>query len=352
MKIGLIILLVIIGLMIIFFAITEVMFHITFRAFQIDPVTALEHYEDFKDKYKREIVHFKSGKNRLQGYIYGDTREDRTLIVFSHGIWSGPEEYMTMLSWFLDKGYTIFTYDYTSYNGSEGKCAKGLPQSPLDQKAALDFVESEPRLKKMKKVTLGHSWGAYATTAGLHFDHDIVAACAMSGFNDPVKISVETGKIMLGPLAIFMKPFVCLLNRVRFGKYARLYAVDGINHANIPVLLTHGNADDFIVYDVSSIVCQQDQMNMENVSILTIEEEGRNGHNDFFLSKDAATYMKQITAKYEALKKQYKKGRVPDKVKKEFFQNVDKKRANAPAEDLYQAVDAFFKKAVGAELEQ
>ena len=283
-----ILIIVVLVILLIFFVVTEIIFHTTYRPIQNSESNIPEHYEGFKNAYKREIVHFKSGDNILQGYIYGEIEEDKPLIVFSHGIWSYPEEYMTMLAWFLDRGYIIFAYDYTAYNGSEGKNARGLPQSALDQNAALTFIESEPRLKNLKKVTLGHSWGAYASTAGLNFDHNVLAACAMSGFNDPLKISIEAGKMMMGPIAVCMTPFVSMVNRVRFGKYHRLLAVDGINHANIPVLLTHGTGDEFIVYDVSSIICQRDKISNDKVSYITIDEEGRNGHNDFFMSKEGA----------------------------------------------------------------
>lgn len=327
------------------FLITEVMFHISYRSYQFDPLTGMEHYEDYKEQYPREVVHFYSGANRLQGYIYGDIHAE-VLLVFSHGIWSSSEEYMTMLTWFLKRGYCVFAYDYTAYNGSEGKSAKGLPQSPLDLDAALTFIESQPRLKDMKKVTMGHSWGAYATAAGLYFQHDILAACAMSGFYDPIEISVATGRMLLGPMAVVMKPWVWLLNRLRFGRYHRLLAVDGINRSGIPVLLTHGLQDDFIRYDVSSIVSQREQITNPKVQYYIIEEPGRCGHNDFLLCKDAAQYMQDVQKGYEQLKKQYKKGKVPEDVKRAYFEKVDKKRANAPALDLLEVIDGFFQEAL------
>ncbi len=328
------------------FVFTEIMFKISYRAYQIEKYSPMKHFCDYGNKYKREIVHFQSGENRLQGYIFGESEKAKALIVFSHGIWSGPEEYLTIITWFLDRNYAVFAYDYTAYNGSEGKRANGLLQSPLDQCAALDFIESYDKVKHLKKVTLGHSWGAYATTAGLRFDHDIVAACAMSGFNDPVKISVETAKMMLGPLGELNRPWIWLINRVRFGKYHRMLAVDGINHAGIPVLLTHGRGDDFIRYDISSIVSAREQITNPNLEIYTVEEEGRFGHTDFFLSLDASKYMSSIQKEFEELKKKYKKGNVPEEVKKEFFEKVDKERANAPAEEFFEVIDDFFTRAL------
>ncbi len=342
-----IVLLIIVFLLAVFgFTVTKVMFRMSYRSFQIDPVSPMKHYEDYRDKYPREIVHFPSGKHMLQGYMYGNPKSARALIVFSHGIWSGPEEYMVLITWFLDRNYAVFTYDYTGYNGSEGNSANGLPQSPLDQNAALDYVESVKEWEHLKILTLGHSWGAYATTAGLNFDHRVVAACGMSGFNDPIKISVETAKMMLGPIGALNRPWIWILDRIRFPKYHRLTAVSGINHANIPVLLTHGRGDDFIPYDISSIVCKKDEIKNPKLRIHTIEEPGHYSHTDFFLSLEAAEYMAEITGNYEKLKKQYKKGIVPQDVKKAFFDKVDKDRANAPAEEFFEVIDHFYREAL------
>jgi predicted HAD superfamily phosphohydrolase len=77
-----------------------------------------------------------------------------------------------------------------------------------------------------------------------------------------------------------------------------------------------------------------------------VEEEGRFGHTDFFLSLDASKYMSSIQKEFEELKKKYKKGNVPEEVKKEFFEKVDKERANAPAEEFFEVIDDFFTRAL------
>ena len=85
----------------------------TFKSSQIDPDTALGNYDYYADRYPRREVSFLSGKNRLKGYVYGEDNK-KALLVFCHGIWSGPEEYLMMLTWFVDQGYQVFTYSNTS----------------------------------------------------------------------------------------------------------------------------------------------------------------------------------------------------------------------------------------------
>ena len=54
--------------------------------------TASLRYEDVSDQYDRELYSFFSGENKLQGYLYGASNT-KGLIVFSHGIGGGAENY-------------------------------------------------------------------------------------------------------------------------------------------------------------------------------------------------------------------------------------------------------------------
>ena len=101
-------------------------------------------------------------------------------------------------------------------------------------------------------------------------------------------------------------------NMILFGKYRRLTSVDGINKANIPVLITHADKDDFIVYDVSSIICQKDRITNPKAEYYTVTEEPRNNHNDFFLTAKAAEVTQKVRKEYAELEAKYPKKNVPD----------------------------------------
>lgn len=330
------------------FLITGAVFKMSYRRFTVASSDCNLNYlyDHYRDNYPRREVTFPSGGETLKGYIYGE-ENDKALIVFSHGIWSGPEEYLGIITYFVDNGFRVFSYDYTAYNGSTGKSAKGLPQSPIDLDAALTFIENEPSLSSLKKCTLGHSWGAFASTAVLNFDHDVAAACAMSGFNDPLTISVETSKMMLGFFGSLMSPFIGTFNMVLFGKNRKLTAVDGINKANIPVLISHADKDDFIVYGVSSIICKKDLITNPKAEYYTITEEPRNNHNDFFLTADAARETQRVRKEYAELEAKYPKKDVPVEVKREFYVQVDRTRTNVPCLEYYDLVREFFERSLG-----
>ena len=69
-------------------------------------------YEHYQEDYPREEVSFYSGKNRLRGFLYGDQKADR-LLMFSHGLGSGHENYINEIIYMVDAGYLVFAYDGT-----------------------------------------------------------------------------------------------------------------------------------------------------------------------------------------------------------------------------------------------
>ena len=315
----------------------------SFRSFEMDPNTLLPRDSYYPDLAVHETTFLSEG-NRLKAKIYG--KGDKGLVIFSHGIWSGPEEYLMLIRYLVDQGYTVFAYTYTSYNGSEGSWAKGLPQSPKDLDAALTYVDNCIAFRGMKRILVGHSWGGYATTAGLAFDHDIVAAVSISGFNDVMEITMDVAKQVATPYgAALLKPHLLFLNRLFSGKNWRRTAVEGINHANIPVLLLHGAEDDFIKYKVSSIPAHWDEITNPYVEALKIDVPGRSGHNNFFGTEDANSYSEEVNGEWKKREKQIPKPlRIAEK--QAYYTKMDKDRANVINEDLFSHVSDFLDRAL------
>ena len=301
-------------------------------------------YSDYENEYPRRQVSFQSGENTLYGYVYGEENE-KGLVVFSHGIGGGHEGYLKEILWFVDQGYSVFAFDNTGSCESEGEGTTGLSQSALDLNAALCFVENDAKLCDRDIFLCGHSWGGFAVTAVLNFDHDIVASASIAGYAKPLEMIMEfAGNIMDEKMAAFAHPFIRLYNWRTFGKYAELSAVDGINKNNVPVLIIHGNMDETISYDHASIIAKKDEITNPNVQYLTLSEAGCNGHNTIFYSKDASIYRARLNEAYNELKETYD-GDIPEDVKKDFYENVDKERANVPNWQMMDAIDTFFENA-------
>lgn len=315
----------------------------TFRPYTIEKDSSVAHFDWYERKghYTRRIVRFPSGQNMLEGQIYGE-ENTRALVVFCHGIWSGPEEYLMPVTYLVDRGYRVFCFSYTSYGNSEGTWAKGLPQSPRDLDAALSYIRTEPSLQKLPLFLMGHSWGAYAVTAVMNMQHsEVRGLVALSGFNDPLEMTLDVASKVVGRGgAALLKPWLILLNRNSFGRDWRLTAVDGLNASGVPALIVHGTADDFIGYETCSIIAKRDRITDPGAEYLTLP--GKN-HNNYFGDEETAAYQEEIAKGYRALSAKYK-GRVPAAERHRYYSTVDLERANRPNTALYDQFDAFYQK--------
>lgn len=299
-------------------------------------------YSHFKDDYPREEVSFKSGRNTLRGYIYG-MENDKGLIVFAHGIGGGHESYMSMIVKLVDKGWRVFAYDATGSCSSEGHSTVGLAQSAIDLDKALSFAERDDRLNTLPTFVMGHSWGGYASAAVLNFGHDIKACVTLSGYCDPMTELTEASEVLLGgKQAQYMYPFVWVYNKLMFGKYSSLSAVDGINKAGIPVLVVHGTNDQTVRYDGAAIINHQDEITNPNVQYVTMDKTRRKGHNSYLYSAKTIKYIrKKLDPQFNLLLKHYN-GNIPDRALEAFYSSVDKKLANGVNGELLNQIDEFF----------
>ncbi len=303
--------------------------------------TAFGWYPAFAAEHPREEVEFPSGNLMLKGWIYGAENTEK-LIVFAHGIGSGHEAYVNQLCWFADRGWCVFAYDAAGSGDSPGKSTVGLVQSALDLNSALDFAEQDPRLKDMPKVLLGHSWGGYAVGGVLNFDHDIKAAVSLSGYAYPLEMLDQGAVYVLGETgAKLFHPFTALYNRLKFGKYAGLNAVDGINRSDIPVLVMHGESDGFVLYNLG-IISQQDKITNPDAEFEAITGDFAH-HNDYFHSEECNRYVaEQFTGtEYTQEEKLAVFGYSP-----QYASDEEKALFRAVNEPLLGRIDAFYEKAL------
>lgn len=301
-------------------------------------------YDRYEDDYPRTPVSFKSGENTLKGYVYGGNN-DKGLIVVAHGIGGGHEGYINEIVWFVDRGWRVFAYDATGSCESEGDGTMGLPQSALDLDCALKYIESDSELKNMKKFLYGHSWGGYAVTAVLNFDHDIAASASIAGYAEPMEMIMEFADGMMGKASNLFYPFIWIDNKALFGEYSSLSAVDGINNTDTPVLVIHGKDDQMIGYDRSSIISKKDSITNPNVEYYTIGGDYC-GHNTIFYFEEANEYRVEMDEEFEKLGKNYEDGEVPDDVKKEFVSKADKEKANGVNTQMLEKINSFYENAL------
>ena len=309
-----------------------------------DPtLTASLYYADVDPAaYPREPVSFYSGENLLQGHLYTSGDLDK-LVVISHGLGGGEESYLSEALYFIDHGFAVLAYSNTGCWESEGKTSVGLSQSVLDLDAALTWVESEPRFSDVPIYLYGHSWGGYAVTAVLAYDHNITASASVAGFNDPMTMIMEWGEGMMGPLVYLEFPFILINQKLTFGDTLNLTAVDAINSTDTPVLLLHGDQDETVSYHKAGIIASKAQITNPNVEYKVCSNENQNGHNNLFVSVDCTDYVDAKNEEYEAIYEQYDE-EVPDEVRREFISKVDKSLANKLDEEFMTTVLDFYQR--------
>jgi uncharacterized protein len=304
-------------------------------------------YSDVANDYARTVVSFKSGSNTLTGYVYGE-RNQKGLVVIAPGRGEGAERYLPQTLYFVDKGWRVFSFDYTGVHESEGANSVGLPQALTDLRAALAYIASSESLTRLPVLLFGHSQGAYAVTADLGNDHDLAAVASVSGFNSPMGLLAEYTKTQLGALGYVVYPFAWVYQAGRFGGDAFVSAVDGINSADTPVMVVHGNGDEAIAYDGASIIAQRSKITNPRVVYRTCDTALHNGHFSLFQSEAAVEYIDQKNQAYQPVVSRYG-GHVPESVKAEFYAGVDHFKTSELDTGLMNEINGFFESAlVGA----
>ncbi len=306
--------------------------------------TAYIQYQDVEDWLERELISFPSGENQLQGYLYG-ADHTKGLIVLSHGMGGGADNYLGDIMYFLDAGYQVFAFDNTGCYLSEGNNCVGPVQSVIDLDAALTFIEGEPRFEGLPVLLYGHSWGGYAVTAIFNFDHEIAASVSVSGFNESMEMTMEWIQDM-GVLAKLEYPYIYLYQRMLFGEKLDFTAVRGINRTDTPVLLIHGTEDQVISLTGSATMARRDEITNPNVEYKLCDSERQNGHNNLLYALDALDYMDELNTEYDKLYEEYNED-IPDEVKRAFYDGVDKLRVEARDPEFMRDVLDFYERAIG-----
>jgi pimeloyl-ACP methyl ester carboxylesterase len=295
--------------------------------------------------YPRSNIQFLSGDNTLQGYIYGETNGSG-LIVIAHGIMSGADSYLAETMYFVDNGWIVFAFDGTGTRGSEGKGINGLPQTKLDLLAALSYIEQDEKLAELPVVLYGHSMGGYAVTSCLKdYTENIKTVICVSGFNSPLETMHYNVKSVVGFYANIEYPFIWIYQHFLFGKDANITAIDGINSVDIPILIVYGTEDDVVPYDEIGIYAYKECITNPNVSFLSIDEEGRNWHDNMHLSQKSGLYTQDIKDELSLLQQQFGNP-LSDEMFFSFIESVDKAEMNSLHDAYMRNLWDFFNTAI------
>jgi pimeloyl-ACP methyl ester carboxylesterase len=253
-------------------------------------------YEDLNaEEYPRENISIQSGKNKLAAYLYG-VGNRQGLIIISPGHRDSSDVKLYEITYFVDAGWMVLSYDLTGCYNSEGASMVGYTQAVRDLNAVLNFVEMDEATAGVPVMLFGHSLGGYASAAVLPAGHDVKAVVVASSFDTPKEQWRYSIEHYTGVLHFPLLPFTDLFIALKYGGEADLSAVDGINAVDIPVLVISG-ADDEYYGGESQVYAKRGQVRNPNCAFMLMEEPGANGHYDYFLTKEAVAYQRLVKDK-------------------------------------------------------
>lgn len=289
--------------------------------------------------YPREEVSFVSGDNTLQGYLYqrGDAK---ALVVIVHGLGGGADSYLSHMKWFYDEGFSVFMFDATGTYDSEGSSTLGFPQIIIDLEHALDYVSSHEELKTLDFLLFGHSWGGYAVLNSPHVSDKvqaIVSVSAPASANDMIGEQIDKS---MGIFSELLKPMNVLYQSLRFSSYAKYDGIKAINEYNIPTMLIHSRVDKLVGIDASAAVNRQEEITSDKVQILILENIART-HNHILKSEAALDYVDTLNEEYRQVFDTYD-GEVPEEIRTEFYQSVDRYLAQELDASIMGKILAFY----------
>lgn len=204
--------------------------------------------EEFPDlKFTKHSFTSNQGQVLTGYYYYTEATDPQAILILVHGFGGGGHNsYMDVANFFAQQGYGVFAYDATGNDESEGEGVFGPPQVLIDLDYAISYVETSGQFPQLPIVLWGHSWGAYATMAVLNFHPEIRAVAGFSGCNTPLDIIEAQGQDQVGVGIKLLLPYLRAYEKIRFGKYADLTAMDGIAASKAPVMFVQGDADTMI----------------------------------------------------------------------------------------------------------
>ncbi len=294
--------------------------------------------------HPRTQVSFSSGKNTLQGYLY-EVEEPQGLVITVHGMHGDSDSHLSEAFYFVDSGFSVFSFDGTGTGDSTGRTVVGLQQMVPDLTAAIKYISAEPRLSELPILLYGHSMGGYAAAVAAASSDNVAAVVSIAGFDSPMEVMLNSGKRMCGDVAIIGYPFLYLYNKMVFGSDVNRSAVDAINRSDAAFLIVYG-ADDRVIHEEESIYGNRDGIVNPDVSYCYVEDELRSGHNGAWLTSEAVAY--RTEAEDALLQMEEAQG---DELTKEafadFYGGLDHGQLYELDEAFMSRVVAFYLAAIG-----
>lgn len=215
------------------------------------------YYEYLVEKnptFKKEVATFASNENQILegGFYYKEGNTDpKALIIWVHGMSVNYENYLAEILYLTNNDYIVFSYDNTGVNKSEGENLKGLTQAPIDLQHALKYIYSLEKFNDIPNILIGHSWGGFSvsTVSELEIPREVDGIVSIAGFYRNINVIEDIAKYYVGDIITLLVPYLSLYEKMLFGEYSKLNAIDGLLSTNAPVLMLHSKEDVIVSFE-------------------------------------------------------------------------------------------------------
>ena len=235
------------------------------------PSTSAPQYDPYRDEMKRifELLH-----NRPCEYVtimshdgltlsgrYYHTADGAPLDIGFHGYRSSPMTDFTGGSELsINLGHNVLLVDQRAHGKSEGRTIAFGIQERQDCLSWIQYAIE--RFGEDTKILLyGVSMGGATVlmASGLELPDNVKGIIADCPYSSAMDIIMDVGKTMPIPNKL-IRPFVKLGAKIYGGfDIEETDAVEAVKNAHIPILIIHGEADNFVPCEMSDIVSSNPQ---------------------------------------------------------------------------------------------
>lgn len=298
-------------------------------------------YDRVSDQLDRREFYYTVGENRLRGYYYF-SQQQKGIVVLSHGLKSGADDYLPIIKYMVNAGFDVFAYDGTGTYDSDGKDSVGICQAIIDLEGTLRYIDEDPVLSRKSVFLIGHSMGGYAASSVLSICDDSVKACAaIASMNNGTTMMYEKAEEYVGEkIASIPAPVFNTYQRLLFQDYVQYDGVKGVNRRNIPVLIAHGVNDKVVTYDSQALIAHRNELTNPNVQYY-IGRGSQGSHTGIWHSADALAYQEEVKNQLQLLETQ-KGEKLTEEEKADFYKTVDHARYSAVNQELMKKIVKMF----------
>lgn len=286
---------------------------------------------------KREGLRIGFYGETIQGYLYTqkNLKDNKGLIVLSHGFFGTHIQYLADIFYLTKRGYMVLAYDQYGVGESSGRNQISLSNGIYVLENVLhDVIKNN--INNGKDILLyGHSWGAFVSLGALKRYPQVKKAILRSGFVSPTKEVLYLLKQENKGLYFSIYPIYSLCYFLIFGKRNMKNVKSAkVNHTD--VLVIHSKDDKTVPY-VQSIAKYYIDHPSKNI-IVKLTEQGE--HNSLIAKEGLTNYAKSVSAYQKILSD---KGEDREKRIDDFASHLNRRDMYPYNQEVIKIIDDFLK---------